>query len=292
LFVFGGVAELEHEPRDPKSEFWIAIAGPLMSFALAGLAFVLSNVTQGFQNFPLLSALLNYLALVNLVIGVFNLVPAFPLDGGRVFRAALWHYKQDLLAATRIASRFGTFFGWILIIVGLTSVFTGMGVGGLWQIVIGFFILTASSASYNQLLIKTALKGQTTRSVMTKSPLTADVNETLEHVINKSMLQHGKSFIPVVDGKELLGYINIAVAQKINRRDWAATRVGDVYVSINTSNSIDPNTPSRDVLERMAKTGQRKMLVVENGQLVGVVALSDLLSLLEVRRELWLAEKS
>tara|TARA_R110000751_G_scaffold234229_9_gene335770 strand:- start:59497 stop:60753 length:1257 start_codon:yes stop_codon:yes gene_type:complete len=289
LFVFGGVAELEHEPRSPKSEFCIAIAGPLMSFALSALAFFLLSVLKRDGASNSLDAVLAYLGLINLVLAIFNLVPAFPLDGGRVLRAILWHFKNDLLWATRIASGFGTAFGLLLIISGVFSLFTANSFNGLWQILIGFFIINASRGSYQQLTIKTALKNQTVRTLMTRSPKSADVNEDLQTLVDNTMLASNVSFVPVTEGDHLLGYVDASLVQGIDRENWETTHLGDILVSSSPENTVSPDMSMDTLFQKMARSGQRKMLVSENGKLEGVISLADLMSYLAIRQGLGLS---
>ena len=286
LFLFGGVAELEQEPRDPKSEFWIAIAGPLSSYFLAAVAFIFVAIMGSDRAQTPLYAVMSYLGLINIVLATFNLFPAFPLDGGRVFRAALWHFKGDLMSATRIASQAGSFFGIALIILGVMSIFTDAGIGGLWQILIGFFILSASRGSYEQLLLKTALKDQTVRTAMSAAPKTADIQETVEDVVNKIMLKHNIRFVPVLDGDRLLGFIDLPRIQQINRQDWPSTLLEDVYIASDDSNTVPPDLPTEDLFQKMSAGGQRKFLIAEKGHLLGVIALADLMTYLALRQGL------
>ncbi|MEX3007234.1 site-2 protease family protein [Hoeflea sp. TYP-13] len=288
LFVFGGVAELEQEPESPKSEFWIAIAGPAMSFALA-LFFYLAAISLDSNGASRpLPVVFAYLGFINLVIAVFNLVPAFPLDGGRVLRAALWHVKKDLYAATRIASGFGTFFGVFLIASGVFSLLSANSIGGLWQILIGFFIVSASRSSYQQLMIKAALKDQTVRTLMTAQPLTADVEDSVEKTVYETMLKNSVSFVPVMEGNHLLGYIDASLIKEIERENWPATRLSDILVVCSEENTVPPEMPVDTLFEKMARGGRRKMLVGSAGKLEGVISLTDLLSYLSIRQGLGL----
>ena len=286
LFIFGGVAELEKEPPSAKSEFWIAIAGPVMSLLLGGVALVISSAIESSGLSPAGAVLFSYLGLINLVLAVFNMVPAFPLDGGRILRAALWAYRGDLLWATKIASTAGSIFGYALVFSGLCALFSGVTVGGLWQILIGMFVLSASKGTYRQLVTKEALKDQTVRALMTQQSWMASPTDTLEHVVNDIMLGHNVSFVPVLDGDRLLGYIDTALAQKTGRDKWADTLVGDAYVVASEANTIAPDTPTQDLMEKIAKTGQRKFLVSDGNALLGVITLADLTTYLAIRQGL------
>ena len=188
LFIFGGVAELEQEPQDPRSEFWIAVAGPVMSVFLGGRAYMFAGNIGNIANAKPVVVVLEYLWQVNLLLAVFNLVPAFPLDGGRVFRAALWYYKQDLIGATRIASRLGTAFGFLLIAAGVGGLVFKLGIGGLWYIIIGFFIVSASRNSYQQLILRAALKDHSIDALMTVQPFTAAPDDSLSKDVGASSL--------------------------------------------------------------------------------------------------------
>jgi len=290
LFVFGGVAELEQEPRNPKSEFWIAAAGPAMSFALAGLAYLILFAINGNGASGSFRSILVYLGFINLVLAIFNLVPAFPLDGGRIMRAALWHMNGDLLRATRIASNMGTIFGVVLIVAGVLALFTPNIVGGFWQILIGFFIASASRASYRQLVVKAALKDQTVRALMTKSPRTADVTLSVQALVDDIMLPGHVSFVPVTEGEHLLGYVDTSLVHEIDRENWPTTHLGDILMLSDETNTVSPDLPTDALFERMATNGQRKWLVAQNGRLEGVISLSDLMSYLAIMQGLGLPE--
>jgi Zn-dependent protease/predicted transcriptional regulator len=286
LFIFGGVAELDEEPASPRSEFWIAIAGPAMSLALAGLAAFLDRALGQVGVSAPFRAVLQYLALINLVLAVFNLLPAFPLDGGRVLRAILWRMTGDLVWATRTASIIATFFAYALMALGLLSLFSGGTIGGLWQVLIGFFLLTAARSTYEQVLIKSALAGKTVGALMTSSVWQASPEDTLDTVVNEMMLRHAVSFVPVTEGDHLLGYVDAGLLREIDRENWGDTHVSDVYVAANGSNTVRPDLPTEELMRHIAATGRRKFLVARDERFLGVVTLTDLLSYLSVLNEL------
>ncbi|MBC7284573.1 site-2 protease family protein [Hoeflea sp.] len=286
LFIFGGVAELEEEPHDAKSEFQIAIAGPLMSLFLAGLFYGVANLLAGGSEIGPAGAVVAYLALINLVLAVFNLIPAFPLDGGRILRAAIWRVTQDLLRATRISSRIGSAFALFLMLTGALALFAGGGIGGFWQILIGFFILNASNGSYQNLLVKTALRGKTAGSLMSESVHAIDAEASIADLVDTVMLRHGVSFVPVVSGYVLLGYADTAGVRSVDRRDWAARRVSEIMIRADASNTVVPPTPLDDVFKRLVAHSRRKLMVAEGGRLAGVISLSDLAHHLALEQEL------
>lgn len=291
LFVFGGVAELEQEPRDPRSEFLIAIAGPIMSFFLAAFFFLASQLALTGDTTNVIFASLSYLALINFILAVFNLIPAFPLDGGRVLRAAIWYYSSDLLRATRIASVFGSFFGLFLMISGTLAFLGSQGIGALWQILIGFFILSASRGSYQSLLFKTILENKNARMLMSENVWTAQMNQTVEDVINNIMLRHAVSFVPVLNGDDLIGYVDTNVSSAVERNLWAKTLVSKVVVSTDESMTVTPETSLNAVFEKLGKNTKRKVFVVDGSSLLGVISLSDVLNYLTVQQDIGMAIK-
>ncbi|MGJ8571180.1 MAG: site-2 protease family protein [Hoeflea sp.] len=286
LFIFGGVAELEEEPHDPKSEFLIAIAGPLMSLALAALFYGLSSMTGSGAEAGLTGAVFGYLALINLVLAVFNLIPAFPLDGGRMLRAVIWGVTQDLLRATRISSRIGLAFGLFLMLTGAFAVFSGGGIGGFWQILIGFFIINASNGSYQNLVVKTALRGKTAGSLMSRQVYTVDADTSIAELVDDVMLHYGVSFVPVLSGERLLGYVDTAAARAIDRQEWPGRRVSQIMLPEGPDTTVAPDAPLDQVFKLLAAHPRRKLMVAKAGRLLGVISLSDLMHHLALEQEI------
>ncbi len=286
LFIFGGVAELESEPKSAGSEFWIAIVGPATSFALALVFWALSVIGEAARAGDAAVAVLDYLAIINLVLAVFNLLPAFPLDGGRVYRAVLWNRSGDILDATRRASTLGSYIAYALIGVGILGLFSGSQVGGLWQVFIGLFLLIAAKSTYQQTLVNAALKNKTVASMMTPDPHTASPDQSLAELVNLVMLRHRTSYVPVVEDGVVLGYVDGSVLGNIDRDNWSSTQVGDVFVAVGPGNSVPPNLPASAVLERMSRAGQRKFMVIDGQRLLGVITLADLLEYLRVLQDL------
>ncbi|WP_195822680.1 site-2 protease family protein [Roseobacter sp. MH60115] len=276
LFLFGGVAELEAEPRSAAVEFWVALAGPAMSLALALGFWILAQLSEMLAAATPVSMVLGYLALINLILALFNLVPAFPLDGGRVLRAYLWHRKGDVLAATETAAQSGRVFAYVLMGFGLVALFNGAMVAGLWQIMIGFFVLMAARAAYQTQLAKAAFDNKTVVALMKRDPIVISPNMTLSEFVNRIMLRHNVSFVPVVEDGVLLGHMDQAVLAGIDRENWANTRVGDVFAGLDDQVSISGEMPVQDLMARIADTGRRKFLVVDGHRLMGVISLADL----------------
>ncbi|MGI9353519.1 MAG: site-2 protease family protein [Rhizobiaceae bacterium] len=289
LFIFGGVAELERDPESAKSEFWIAIAGPIMSLLLGILFFALADLAL---NQKAASEILLYLGRINLMLATFNLIPAFPLDGGRVFRSVIWHIKNDVLVATRIASRVGTFFGILLIVMGILAFFASQIVAGMWQVLIGIFIVRVSQASYEDLIVRHTLKNHTVGTLMSPGPLVIEADETLKSLVENVILKHNLSFVPVVDHGKLLGYVDAAMIRTIDQDNWKETKVEDIFVSIDADNTVGIEAKTEDVFDQMVRTGNRKLLVMEHGELSGVISLADLMNFLAIRTSLGLPPAS
>lgn len=286
LFLFGGVAELDEEPASARSEVVIALAGPAASLALAAIFWLATQIAGPAVLSAELRALLGYLASVNLVLALFNLMPAFPMDGGRVLRAALWSRGGDLVGATRTAVRVAMLFAFAMIGLGILSLFASADVGGVWFALIGVFLLLAAQNTYAQLLMHTALAGRTVGNLMTKAVLTTTPEATLTEIVDTVMLAHARSFVPVVDGDQLLGYVDAGMLKSISRENWADTRVGDIYEPLGSDNSLPLAMTAEALLDRITKTGRRKFLVVDQGRLAGVISLTDLVSCIGVMNQI------
>lgn len=286
LFIFGGVAEMEEEPPSARAEFWMAIAGPISSFLLAGVFFLFSVVGEMLGlPVPVLGVTL-YLAAVNGVLATFNLLPAFPLDGGRMFRAALWHWKGDLRWATRLAATVGSGFGLALIALGLFSVFSGNFVGGMWWFLIGLFLRGAASASYMQLQTRRALEGEPVSKFMTVQTISVPLDITIRELVEDYVYRYHHGFFPVMAGERLVGCVNTWQIKEVPRDRWGDARVKDVFVRCSKDNTISADTDAVKALSVMRRTGTSRLLIAENGRLIGIVSLKDLLNFLALKMDL------
>lgn len=283
LFLFGGVAELEDEPPSAATEFLMAIAGPVVSVIL-GIGFALLTGIGYYAGWsPPLLMVLGYLASINLLVLVFNLIPAFPLDGGRVFRSILWAATGDLRRATLWASRAGQAFAWLLIFWGVGQFFTGNWLGGIWTGLIGLFLNNAAQGSYQQVLIRQALQGDPVRRFMNTEPIvvppTLDLLRWVEDFVYR---YHHKAF-PVVSDGHLEGCITTQALAEIPRGEWGQHTISEVMTHDLQTITIPPDADALDALGRMRRTGSSRLLVAERGRLVGMVSLKDLLHFLSLK---------
>ncbi|KQI73497.1 peptidase M50 [Loktanella sp. 5RATIMAR09] len=277
LFLFGGVAELETEVPSAQVEFRVAIAGPAMSIVLGMLFWMLAGVSQGVVISPALPSVLTYLGTVNIVLAVFNMLPAFPMDGGRVLRAYLWARRGDLLSATRTAAASGRVLAYGLIALGAYTVFLGAAPSGLWYVLIGFFVLAAARSAYQNQLMQSTFEGKTVSTVMIREPVVVSPDLTLSEFVNQVMLKYRVSFVPVVADGVLIGQIDKDVLSAIDRDHWTNTRVGDVFAGLDVAVTVPPDMAVRALLELVSQTGVRKFMVVEDHKLMGVVTLANLI---------------
>jgi Zn-dependent protease/predicted transcriptional regulator len=286
LFIFGGVAEMDQEPPSPKSEFLMAIAGPISSGFLAFLFYQLHHLSGSLALSTPLQGVLHYLSWINAILAVFNLVPAFPLDGGRVLRSILWHFKNNLRWATRVASNCGAGFGLILIFLGIITFLGGNIIGGLWWVLIGLFLRGASRTSYEQLLIQKAFEGEPVRRFMKSDPMTVprwlSVKEFVEEYVYK---YHFKMF-PVQDDGRLVGCITTRNVKEVPQEEWGRRTVGEIARDCTPENSISPDADALAALSVMSKGGHSRLIVLEQGRLVGVISMKDLLSFLALKLDL------
>jgi Zn-dependent protease/CBS domain-containing protein len=286
LFLFGGVAEMEDEPPSAGWEFAVAIAGPVVSLVLAILCGVLASVGYNAGWPPPLVAVLAYLSFINSIVLLFNLVPAFPLDGGRVLRSILWGITGRLRQATRWASLCGRAFAWLLIGLGVLEFFNGDIFGGIWLGLIGMFLNNAAQASYQQVLIRQALEGEPVRRFMTERPVTVAPATDLRTLVEDFVYLHHHKAFPVAEGDRLVGYVTTRMLADYPREEWARHTVAEVMAHDLRPLVISPDTDALHALGRMQRTGRSRLLVVEGDRLVGLVSLKDMLRFLQLKLEL------
>jgi Zn-dependent protease/CBS domain-containing protein len=285
LFIFGGVAELSEEPKSAGGEFVMAIAGPLVSAVLGGAFWLLYAVgdAAGWPG-PALVAL-RYLGWINLALLGFNLVPAFPLDGGRVLRSILWGATGKLRQSTYWASLLGRGFAWLLILVGVLAIVRGDW-SGLWLGLIGLFMNNAAKGSYQQVLVREALGGEPVRRFMNPQPVVVPPETDLRRFVEDYVYRYHRKAFPVGAEGRLEGYVSTQALSEIARAEWDAHTVGEVMERDLKPVSIRPDDDALKALGKMQRTGLSRLLVVEDGRLVGIVSLKDLLRFLQLKLEL------
>jgi Zn-dependent protease/predicted transcriptional regulator len=297
LWIFGGVAHMEDNPPSPKAEFAMAIAGPLSSFLLAGVFLGLHRLSGSGSSGSLFAGggsdistpvqgVLWYIGRINLILGLFNLLPAFPLDGGRVLRAALWRGLNDIIRATRAASIVGSAFGFILIGAGIFSLFTGSFIGSIWWVLIGLFLHSASQNGYRQLLFVQALSGVPVKKFMKKNPVTVSGNDTVARLVEDYVYTHHYKMYPVEDNGSLDGCVTTEDIKSVDRENWDTTAVREIKKTCSEENALDPETDCTVALKRMQKTGNSRLMVAKDGKLLGVVTLKDLIDFLSLKLDL------
>jgi Zn-dependent protease/predicted transcriptional regulator len=286
LFIFGGVSEMTEEPASPKAEFFMAVAGPASSVVLGLGCLGLRSLASGWGASVPVTGVLGYLGFINLILAGFNLLPAFPLDGGRVLRSILWGSKGNLRWATRIAAGIGEGFGILLIIVGAFGFITGNLIGGVWTFLIGMFLRSASQSSYRQLLLRRALEGEKVRKFMVAEPVTVSSSTTIDDVIANYIYRYHFKMYPVVDGGRLSGCVTLDQVKEIPADERSRRTVGEIARGCSAENTIGPEEDVMKALSLMARTNRSRLLVTEGGRLAGVIALKDIMGFLSIKMDL------
>jgi Zn-dependent protease/predicted transcriptional regulator len=286
LFIFGGVAEMTDEPPSARAEFQVAIAGPIMSviIGLASYALFLAGVRSGWSHAT--NGVLQYTAVINGVLVVFNMIPAFPLDGGRVLRAVLWGRSGSLIRATKITSRIGVGFAYLLIGWGIFRALNRDVMGGVWSFLIGMFLRGAANMSYRQLLVKQSFAGETVRRFMKTNPVTVTAGITLASLVSDFVYRYHFKMFPVIEDHRLVGCVSTRAIRDIAAENWPHHTVRDVMEPINAENTIGADIPAIHALSRMSQTGRSRLMVVDENGLLGVITLKDLLQFLSLKTEL------
>jgi Zn-dependent protease/CBS domain-containing protein len=286
LFLFGGVAEMGSEPPSPRAELAVAIAGPVISCGLGFAALGAAIAGSVFALPPAVNGVLGFLGWANLLLAVFNLIPAFPLDGGRVLRATLWWFLGDLRRATRIGSGIGSGFGVVLVAVGAVELVLHRNPYGLWTLLVGLFLRRAARLSYQQLLLSRNLEGETVARFMQQDPVTVPRAISVAELVQGYIYRHRVKLFPVVDGERLLGCVTTRRVQQLPRDEWEHTTVGAVTQACSPDNTVAPGDDAMHALAVMSRLHQSRLLVVDGERLVGILNLKDLLDFLSLKMEL------
>ncbi len=283
LFIFGGVAQLEQEARTPGAEFRIAIAGPLSSLALAGL---FGGLWLLDQSVPYLAAPSIWLARINLILAAFNMIPGFPLDGGRVLRAAIWYWTGRLSRATRVAAFTGQltafgFIGW-----GIFTMFSGSFFDGIWLVFIGWFLQNAAAASYAQVNLQQLLQGVTAEQVMSRDYRKVSGNLSLNQFVEENILAEGQRSFFVGENGHVRGLVTLPNVTAVPQRKWRYMTVEQVMVPLKLLTTIGPETELMTALQKMDTGDVAQLPVVHNDEVIGMLSREQVLHYIRTRAEL------
>jgi Zn-dependent protease/predicted transcriptional regulator len=291
LFALGGVAQIEKEAADAKTEFWMGIIGPITSFVIGMLCLAIT-VALGWRppEFPQrpLPAMLMWLGYINIGLAIFNMIPGFPLDGGRVLRGAIWWITGNVKRATTIAARVGQFIAFAMIIYGVMQFFRGTGINGLWMTFIGWFLLSASRESYAQMVISEGLRGLRVADVMSRDFPIVDANSNLQTFAEENLTRTGRRFWVVTLNGQPEGIITPSEISSVSRNRWPYTTVADVMRPLDATRTVNPNTPLTEALEVMAQQDLNQLPVVSEKGLTGLISRAHILQLIQTRAELHL----
>jgi Zn-dependent protease/CBS domain-containing protein len=281
LFLFGGVSQIATEPPNAGSEFWIAIAGPITSLVIAAIGWEIEPLLAGAQ---LVSALVKYLAWLNLALALFNLIPGFPLDGGRVLRALIWKSTKNYHRATVAAGMSGRFFGFLLIFAGIWQALSGDIAGGIWIAVIGWFLESAAGSQMQQESVRTMLGGHTVADAMQREfpHITSDipVQELVEHY-----LMHANAHAVVVTAPDgTTGIVTLATVRNMPREMWPFTMASQAMTPLRVAETTRPTAILWSALEKMGRGGENQLPVVDESGVVGILSREDILHYLNVLR--------
>jgi Zn-dependent protease/predicted transcriptional regulator len=287
LFFFGGVSEMGEEPKDPGLEVRMAAAGPLTSFAIAGVLGALWFVTARVTAYQPAIAVLGYNAVINVALGAFNLVPAFPLDGGRVLRGSLWSRSKNLLKATREATRVSEVLSLLMIAAGLLLVVvTGNIFNGLWTIFLGWFIRSGAETSLKQTEMTEALHGISVGDIMTRDLLTVSPDISVQKLVTDYFLIHPHGGYPVVRNDKLEGVVTMSSVRSIPAEKREVETVAQAMVPYGRIVTISPSASAAEALKRIAEKNIGRLLVTEGDQIIGMITRGDLMKTIRTRQDL------
>jgi len=289
LFALGGVANIEKEAPSAKIEFWMAIVGPITSAVIGGI-FLLAAYLLGWSpmtepDTPLMTMAV-WLGYINIALAVFNMIPGFPMDGGRVLRAVIWWITKNASKATRIASLTGQVFAFIFILIGIVRFFGGAGIGGLWMAFIGWFLLNAAKATYLQDELNEGLKGLKVGDLMTEDCTIVNSTENLHSIVHEHMLRSGQRCFIVSDNGSPAGMITPHEVKAVEERKWPFTVAADAMKPIEDLFVVGPEMPVTEALEIIGRNNVNQLPVIENGRLAGIISRDAILNYIVTKREL------
>lgn len=286
LFIFGGVAQISEEPREAGTEFNVAIAGPICSLILAALFYVLSK-TGIFAADVRFIAVFEYLAIVNLVLVIFNMIPGFPLDGGRILRAYLWNRWKDIKRATFVVSKIGSSFGITLIILGGLIILAGNLISGIWFIFIGMFLNNAAKTGYQTTVLKYAMEGVRIKDVMTRDVVTVSPDITLSDLVRNYFYKYIFLSFPVIDDRDrFLGLISLRQVKEYPQSQWGERTVEEVMVKASELKILSQDDDAMDALNALMTSNVGRIPILKDERLVGILTRRDIMTLLTIKTDL------
>jgi len=285
LFALGGVSQIEKNPTNAKLEFWMAFVGPLTSAVIGGICVTSARLMGAPLSDPWMAMLL-WLGYINLTLAVFNLIPGYPLDGGRVLRALIWWKTGNADRSTRLAARVGQVVAFVFIAFGILRFFGGAGIGGLWIAFIGWFLLQAAAESYVQVGLAEALKDVRVADVMTRDCPTADGWLNIQNFVEQELLRTGQRCFIVVEKGEVTGLVTPHEIKQVDRAKWPFTTLRDIMRPLEDLRAVTPETPLKSALESMSRYDLNQLPVISNGHLEGVLTRAHILSYLQTQAEL------
>jgi Zn-dependent protease len=286
LFVFGGVSNIEQEPKSAGVEFQMAFVGPLTSLLIGAISYGLFLLVGRWSG--ALAAILSYLTIANVFLGVFNLLPGFPLDGGRVLRSIIWRITGSTSKATRIATTVGQIVAFLFILYGIWLFFTGATFSGIWLGFIGWFLLSAAQAARTQVALEETFGNVTVGQMMKPDPMTVPANISLQKLVDEHFLPQGLRSALVMQGNQLAGLISLSDVRHVPRDQWPQTPVGFSMTPIERLQVTSPQQSLKEVLPTMISQDINQLPVVQDGRLVGILNRDAIIRSLEVRRRLGL----
>ncbi len=285
LFIFGGLAKMKKEPERARDEFVIAGAGPLCSFIL-GVMFLLAAFLLESMVSTGVYSVLWYIGYLNILLVIFNMVPGFPLDGGRMLRAVIWHYSGNLRKSTRIVSNLGQIFAFFLMFTGVLVLFGGSVIVGVVWIFVGMFLLQSAKSGYYMVAMREGLSGIPVKKIMTTNPSTVHPDISLRNLVNEYFFKNRFSCFPVMKRDEFVGLVEINQIKAVDRAKWEFTRVSDVMTPREALRTVEPDTDAYDVLMQMIDAGSGRLPVLDKGELIGIISRKDIMQFVEFRETL------
>lgn len=286
LFIFGGIAQLDKEPDNPIQELKIALAGPAMSLLLFLIFTFIYNFLGYLGVESYLIAPLIYVSSVNLIIVLFNMVPAFPLDGGRVLRALIWHFQGSLQKATKVTSSMGNIFGYLLIFLGLYIVFNGNVLNGIWFVFIGWFIKQLSESSYQNTIMTDMFTKIKVSTFMSKNVISVGAHLSIEALVENYFYKYKYTSFPVIETDRVIGIVTVENIKTLNRDEWDRTIVRNIITPINNDLIVYPEDNVSSAIKKIFQNGIGRVLVMDGETLTGIVSRTDILNYIRIHSQL------